>query len=151
MTTFWTYRLLAGFGDATSSVVGDFVEFALLWDGDAATMPGWDQVNQSASYHVPGSDTNIVFLMGQGALSRSFSVLCPTKKAYAHLAALQQYEGTLRVPAAMNELDIATEVDYSGTLVADIPNVVLLELTGARVHTDGAVSAQAMFWRAGRT
>lgn len=150
MTTLFTHRLLSGFGDATSADVGAFVEFSILWDGDIASMPGWDQMNQSAPNHIPGSNTNIVFLMGHGALTRSFSVLCPTRKAYAQLAALQQYEGTLRVPALMNELDIATEVDYSGQLVADIPSVVLLELTYARVWTDGAVSAQAMFWRGGR-
>lgn len=150
MTTLWTHRLLAGFGDATSAEEGGFVEFSILWDGDLANMPGWDQANQSAGYHVPGSNTNIVFLMGQGALTRAFSVLCPTKKAYAQLAALQQYEGTLRVAAAMNELDVAVERDFSGDLVADIPNVVLLELTRARVWIDGAIEAQASFWRSGR-
>ena len=150
MTTLFSYRLLAGFGEAASAEVGGFVEFSILWDGAIASMPGWDQANQDAENHIPGSNRNIVFLMGHGALSRSFSVLCPTRKAYAQLAALQQYQGTLRVPALMNELDIATEVDYSGQLVADIPNVVLRSLTGAQVWTDGAVSAQALFWREGR-
>jgi hypothetical protein len=150
MSTLWTYRLLAGFGDATSADVGDFVEFSILWDGNIADMPGWSQANQSSGYHIPGSNTHIVFLMGHGALNRSFTVLCPSRKAYAELAALQQYQGTLRVPALMNELDIATEVDYSGQLVADIPDVVLLDLTGTRVYPDGCVSAQASFWREGR-
>jgi hypothetical protein len=151
MSTLYTYRLLAGFGDATSAEVGDWVEFAILWDGDLASMPGWEQLSQSAGYHVPGSDTNIIFLMGMGELRRSFRVLCPSKTAYTHLCGLQQYEGTLRVPATMNELDIATEVDYSGQLVADIPDVVLDGLSGVRVYTDGTVEATAAFWRGGRT
>jgi hypothetical protein len=151
MSTLYTYRLLAGFGDATSAEVGDWVEFAILWDGDLASMPGWEQPSQSAGYHIPGSDTNIIFLMGMGELRRSFRVLCPSKTAYAHLAGLQQYEGTLRVPAVMNELDIATEVDYSGQLVADIPDVVLEGLGGVRVYTDGTVEATAAFWRGGRS
>jgi hypothetical protein len=151
MSTLYTYRLLAGFGDATSAEVGDWVEFAILWDGDLASMPGWEQPSQSAGYHIPGSDTNIIFLMGMGELRRSFRVLCPSKTAYAHLAGLQQYEGTLRVPAVMNELDIATEVDYSGQLVADIPDVVLEGLGGVRVYTDGTVEASAAFWRGGRS
>jgi hypothetical protein len=151
MSTLYTYRLLAGFGDATSAEVGDWVEFSILWDGDLASMPGWEQPSQSAGYHIPGSDTNIIFLMGMGELRRSFRVLCPSKTAYAHLAGLQQYEGTLRVPAVMNELDIATEVDYSGQLVADIPDVVLEGLGGVRVYTDGTVEATAAFWRGGRS
>ena len=89
--------------------------------------------------------------MGLGELRRSFRVLCPSKTAYAHLCGLQQYEGTLRVPAVMNELDIATEVDYSGQLVADIPDVVLEGLGGVRVYTDGTVEASAAFWRGGRS
>jgi len=150
MSTLYTYRLLAGFGDATSAEVGAYVEFAILWDGNLADMPGWDQANKSSSSPIPGGNRNLIFLMGLGELTRSFRVLCPTKTAYAQLARLQQAQGTLRVPAAMNELDIATEVDYSGTVVADIPDVVLLALTGARVWTDGAVEAQAAFWREGR-
>lgn len=152
MTTLWnTTRLLAGFGDATSPDVGDFVEFAILWDGDVGDMPGWEQQGQSAVNHVPGGNINIIFLMGLGELSRSFRVLCPSKAAFAQLAALQQYQGTLRVPAAMNELDVATEVDYSGSLVADIPDVVLLGLSGTRVYVDGCVEATAAFWRGSRT
>lgn len=150
MTTLWTYRYIAGFGDATSATVGDWVSFAIVWDGDIAAMPGWDQVNQTAQNHIPGSDTNIFFLLGLGPLTRSFTVLCPDKTTYAYLAALQQTQGTLRVPAAMNELDIATEVDESGTLVADISDVVLDSLTGVQVWTDGCVTAQASFWREGR-
>jgi hypothetical protein len=151
MTTAYTYRLLAGFGDATSAEVGDWCEFAILWDGDAATMPGWEQPSQSAGYHIPGSDTNIIFLMGLGELRRSFRVLCSSKTAYAALCGLQQYEGTLRVPATMNELDIATEANYSGQIVADIPDVVLEGLSGVRVSVDGTVEATAAFWRSGRT
>ena len=151
MATLFDYRLLAGFGDAESAEVGGFVEFSILWDGELAAMPGWDQATQSAAYHVPGGDRNILCLLGHGELRRSFTVLCADKTAYAQLAALQQYQGTLRVPAAMNELDIATEVDYGGTIVADIPGVVLESLTGARVWTDGCVSALASFWREGRT
>jgi hypothetical protein len=151
MTTAFTYRLLAGFGDATSAEVEDWCEFAILWDGDLATMPGWEQPSQTAGYHIPGSDTNVIFLMGMGELRRSFRVLCSSKAAYAVLAGLQQYEGTLRVPAAMNELDIATEASYSGQIVADIPDVVLEGLSGVRVGVDGTVEATAAFWRAGRT
>lgn len=150
MTTLYTYRLLSGFGDATSADVGAWVEFAILWNGDIASMPGWEQPAQDATYHVPGGNINIIFLLGLGELQRTFTVLCPTKTAYAQLCALQQYEGTLRVPAAMNELDVAVETDYSGQLVADIPDVVLRSLTGVQNWTDGCVSAQALFWRAGR-
>lgn len=151
MSTLFAYRPVAGFGDASSAEVGDFVEFGILWDGDIASMPGWEQPNQSATHHVPGSNTNIIFLMGMGELRRSFRVLCKSKAAYAHLAALQQSTGTLRVPAAMNELDVATEVNVSGTLVADIPSVVLEGLSGVRVSVDGAVEVSASFWRSGRT
>lgn len=150
MSTLFTHRLLSGFGDATSADVGAFVEFSIIWDGDIATMPGWDQQGQAARYHVPGGDLNIIQLLGNGELTRAFTVLCPSKAAFAQLAALQQTEGTLRVPAAMNELDIATETNYFGQLVADIPDVVLTDLTGVRVWTDGCVSAQASFWREGR-
>lgn len=151
MTTRWTYRLLAGFGDATSADPEDWASFAILWDGDLATMPGWDQAPQSAQTHIPGSNTNIIFLMGLGPLTRSFTVLCPDHATFAVLAGLQQYEGTLRVPAAMNELDVATVVDASGTLVADIPSVVLDSLTSVRVGVDGTVQALAAFWRSGRS
>mgnify|MGYP006921328719 CR=1 FL=1 len=150
MSTLYTYRLLSGFGDATSAEVGAFVEFAILWDGDTATMPGWEQPSQVSTYHVPGGNTNLIFLMGLGELTRTFTVLCPTKTAYTQLAALQQTQGTLRVPAAMNELGIATEVDNAGTLVADIPDVVLVSLSAPGVWTDGCISTQAAFWREGR-
>jgi hypothetical protein len=150
MGTLFTHRLLAGFGDATSADVGDFVEFSILWDGDIAAMPGWDQPAQAATQHVPGGNVNIVSLMGLGELNRSFKVLCPSKSDYNALARLQQVQGTLRVPAQMNELDIATETNYFGQLVADIPDVVLLGLTSVQVWTDGCVSAQAAFWREGR-
>jgi hypothetical protein len=51
----------------------------------------------------------------------------------------------------MNELDIATEANYSGQIVADIPDVVLEGLSGVRVSVDGTVEATAAFWRSGRT
>jgi len=149
--TVFTHRLLAGFGDTTSAVQGDFVEFSILWDGDVASMPGWSQTAQTAEFHVPGSNTNIIQLLGMGPLSRAFSVLCESRAVYADLCALLQQSHTLRVPAAMNELDIAVEADYAGDIVADIPAVVLTSLTSVQVWNDGAVSALAMFWRAGRT
>lgn len=151
MTTLFRHRIQSGFGDAASADPDDYVEFSILWDGDLANMPGWSQSAQTAEYHIPGSDTNILFLLGKGPLTRGFTVLCETKADYARLAALQQVQGTLRVPAAMNELDIATERDISGDVVADIPSVVLLSLTDPRVWVDGAVQALAAFWRSSRS
>lgn len=152
MTTLWAgHRLLAGFGDAESSTPGDFVEFSILWDGDPASMPGWDQPNFAAEFHMPGSNVNVIQLLGLGPLTRSFTVLCENATAYEYLAGLQQTTGTLRVPAAMNRLKVATEVDYFGAMVADIPDVTLTGLTGELDWTDGPVTALASFWRSSRT
>lgn len=150
MTTLWRHRTLSGFGDPLVPEPERWVSFAILWDGDDASMPGWSQENQKAEHHVPGSNRNIVFLLGLGALTRTFAVSCASRAAFANLAALQQTTGVLRVPAAMNELSVATEIDLYGQVMADIPDVVLLELSEPRVWGDGDVSAQATFWRDGR-
>ena len=149
MTTLFTHRILSGFGDPTDGT--DWVAFSILWDGDPANMPGWEQPSHYAVHHIPGSDRNIVQLLGNGPLSRTFRVLCEDRGAYADLCAHKQTQGSLRVPARMNEVDAAVVRDLHGDLVADIPEVVLLEVTGVRVWVDGAIEAAATFWRSGRT
>lgn len=151
MTTLFRHRVLAGFGDADNATLGAFVPFSILWDGEPAAMPGWAQQSYDAEFHVPGSDRNIIQLLGRGAITREFTVLCEDMATYEQLAALQQTTGTLRVPAAMNRLAVATERDLAGDLVADIPDVVLRGLTGELAWVDGSVTALASFWRSART
>ena len=140
--TIWNHHALSSFGSAS---------FAILWDGDLASMPGWEQAEYVNTIHVPGSDINDTHLMGSGPLTRAFRVLCADRVAYEALHALKRAEGTLRVPAAMNELGIAVEVDYFGDVYAEISDVVLLGLSNVRVWTDGAVEVTAQFQRDSRT
>lgn len=151
MTTNFAFRPQSGFGNAASATPGAWVAFAILWDGDVASMPGWDQKNFTADLHFPGSDTNVQQQLGRGPLTRSFQVMCASQSDFDDLAELQQTKGTLRVPSAMNDLGVAVEVDVSGRIFADIPSVLLQDLTGVQVWTDGCVSASAFFWRSSRS
>jgi hypothetical protein len=128
-----------------SSAFGE-AEFRVLWDGNEASMPGWEREAFQSTAHIPGSSRSDTFLLGFGPYVRSFSVLCETQSHYRNLKAMQQTEATLRVPAAMNDLDEGTsEVVYFGNVYAEIPDVLLAAVSQPMKWTDGAVQCLATF------
>jgi hypothetical protein len=127
-----------------SSAFGD-AEFRILWDGNEASFPGWERESYSSSQHIPGSSRTDTFLLGFGPYVRSFTVLCDTQSHYRNLVAMQQTEATLRVPAAMNDLDDAEEIVLFGNVFAEIPDVLLVGITAPQKWVDGSVSCLASF------
>jgi hypothetical protein len=125
------------------------VGFRVLWDGDLADMLGWEQDAYSASQHIPGSNRNVTFLLGLGPLRRTLRVVCDTQSHYDNLRAMRQTEATLRVYAAMNDLNDAdvTEVNLFGTAYAEITDVLLLSTQNVRKAVDGSVVCEATFQR----
>jgi hypothetical protein len=130
------------------SAFGD-VEFNILWDGDLANMPGWEQESFASTVHIPGSNRNVTFLLGNGPYTRTFEVLCDTQSHYTNLKLMRHTEAILRVPAAMNDLDDTgvEEINYFGSAYAEISDVLLVGLSAARVWVDGQRSAFATFQR----
>jgi hypothetical protein len=127
-----------------STAFGD-AEFRILWDGNVASMPGWERQSYTSSQHIPGSSRTDTFLLGFGPYMRSFTVLCDTESHYQNLEAMQQTEATLRVWAEMHRLAGAEQVVYFGKVYAEIPDVLLVGLSTPDYWTDGSVSCLASF------
>lgn len=138
--TTWSPLTMTGFENA---------EFRILWEGgsDATELPGWSQQSYSIDNHIPGSNITETDAMGLGPYVRSFRVMCADKYAFHALRILQQVEGRLRVPAAMNDLvdDDVTEELFDGDVYATIQNVYFESLTETRIAVDGPCYGLATF------
>ena len=134
--TVWTREHHTGFGD---------VNFGILWDmNDPYGMPGWSQDSFSVTHHVPGSDTNITQLLGNGALAITYRCFFENTTEFEAFMALRQTTGTLTVYAAMCELAV-TEVVVFGEVYKQIPDVILMGVGDISKRVDGCVECTAGF------
>jgi hypothetical protein len=133
---------ITGFGGAS---------FDILWESNEPALPGWEQQEYVNTVHVPGSDFNDTYFMGSGPLMRALRVVCADRAAYEALHALKRTAGVLRMPATLNELGAAVEVDYFGTIYAELADVTLIGLSDVRVWVHGEIEVTAQFQRDDRT
>ncbi len=131
-----------GFGTTTASVW-----FEILYTGEL--LPTWEQESYTSVKHVPGGNVNVLFLLGMGPLTVTWTLEFANPRDYQDMTALVQTVGTLRIPQSVAER-FGTERDLSGVLYTEYSDVTLLSLSGAGVAVGGAIEAQAPFWREGR-
>lgn len=128
----------------------DGVPFRILWDGEATAMATWSRASIVVENHIPGGNVTEVDMMGFGPWKRAFKLECEDRYVFNQLRALQQTEGTLRVPAAMNDLfdaDVSEEMVGTSELYAKIENVLFVRLTDEVIQTDGVCIGTAEFWK----
>lgn len=122
-------------------------DFDILYTGEL--LPAWEQESYTSVKHVPGGNANVLFLLGLGPLTVTWTLEFATPADYRDMTALVQQQGTLRIPQSIAER-FGYEADLSGVLYTEFSDVVLLSLSGAGVAVDGVVEAQATFYREGR-
>ncbi len=132
-----------GFGTADA-----FVPFEILYTSEL--LATWEQPSYTATKHVPGSDINILFLLGLGPLTVTWTLEFANTDAYRDMTALVQTMGTLTIPQSIAER-FGYERDLSGVLYTEYRDVVLLSLSGAGVAVDGVIEADATFYREARS